>query len=135
MGAGRLLRVNHLKDVPIDGFAEKESLERRGPQWCDQFRPLRDQALFECAKFLKRIADGDVVAEFAFKGRNDETFRQDDMNRLSEAEIEPEGLHRRVSRHRTAGVSKRPLEEGGGLFHVKRRQGQMQEAHRFVFLI
>lgn len=131
-GAGCLFRVNHLKDIPVDGFAEKEPLERRGPQGGDQFRPLAKQPLFESGKCVKRITHGDVAAELAFKRRNDKALHEEDMDRLSEPEVEPLGFHRRVARHRTTNVTQCSLEERGGPFHVKRWQGQMEEAHRLA---
>lgn len=117
--------INHLKDVPVDRFAEEEALE-----WCRAKRgeylgPFGCETSLQCVEFGQRIKQRDVPSELVFEGRDAEPFDVEDVHVLATAEIEPHQFDRGVRGHREPPIPKRPFEERRRLLDFAGWQGQM----------
>ena len=76
-----------------------------------------------------------VASELALERRGLEIVNVDQVNLLAASEIEPRRLVRDVSGDGILRIAERFLEEGCGLLHVSRGQGQVGEAHEVLLYL
>src|SRR6188472_2335391 len=121
------LAIDHLEQVSVDRFAEKEPLERRGTQRLDDLTAGVDDAPAQGGEVVDRMEERDVPPELGLEHRHREPLDVEDVQLLPVADVEPARVDRRVGGDRFPAIAERRLDETRRLLDVLCRERQVRE--------